>query len=41
LPPDIPLSVEAPASQYAHLSAVQRARAVIRCTRKLLQLRRA
>jgi sugar phosphate isomerase/epimerase len=41
LPHGIPLSVEAPASHYAHLSAVQRAHDVMRCTRKLLQLMRA
>jgi sugar phosphate isomerase/epimerase len=41
LPPSIPLSVEAPASHYAHLSAVQRAHDVMRCTRMLLQLMRA
>lgn len=39
LPPGIPLSVEAPASHCAHLSTVQRAHAVARCTRKLLQSR--
>ncbi|HSQ04988.1 MAG TPA: sugar phosphate isomerase/epimerase [Burkholderiales bacterium] len=37
LPPDIPLSVEAPNSQCAHLSAIERAHAVARCTRALLQ----
>ena len=38
LPPGIPLSVEAPASHCAQLSALQRAHAVARCMRKLLQL---
>lgn len=37
LPPGIPLSLEAPASHCAHLSTVQRAHAVARCTRILLQ----
>jgi sugar phosphate isomerase/epimerase len=37
LPRGIPLSVEAPASKHAHLSAEQRAQAVARCTRMLLQ----
>jgi sugar phosphate isomerase/epimerase len=41
LPPGIPLSLEAPASHCAHLSALQRAHAVARCTRKLLQVTRA
>ena len=41
LPPDIPLSVEAPASHRAHLSVVQRAHAIARCTRNLLQLHAA
>ena len=37
LPSGIPLSLEAPASHYAHFSALQRAHAAARCTRKLLQ----
>lgn len=37
LPHGTPLSLEAPASHCAHLSVAQRARAVVRCTRKLLQ----
>jgi sugar phosphate isomerase/epimerase len=37
LPPDIPLSLEAPDSRSAHLSALQRAQAVARSTRRLLE----
>lgn len=37
LPPGIPLSLEAPDSRSAHLSALQRAHAVARSTRRLLE----
>jgi len=37
LPPGIPLSLEAPASRYAHLSPLQRAHAIADCTRRLLE----
>ena len=37
LPPDVALSVEAPNSQTAHLSPLQRAQASVRCMRALLQ----
>jgi len=41
LPPGVPLSLEAPASRCAHLSVVERAHAVARCSRDLLQSRAA
>ena len=39
LPPGIPLSLEAPASRYAHLSALERAHAIVHCTRNLFESR--
>lgn len=39
LPPDVPLSVEAPSARHAHLSAAERARLALEATRALLHSR--